>query len=500
MTKTRRELLGLVGSAALGLSAASGGEAAAGQFTDEYYDGRLYKQYVPTSYDGSSPVPLVVMLHGCTQSPGGFAGETGMNEVAEQEGFVAIYPDQTGSANTNECWNWFEPADQTRGSGEPALIAGMTQQTIADYAIDTDAVFAAGFSAGGAMVPIMAAAYPDIYRAVAVHSGLEYDAADSLIEANTAMTSGGPDPQQKGRDAYEAMGSRARPVPTIVFHGTSDYTVDTVNGQQAAEQATQTADLAADDTDDGSVPSSPTSTTTKQSTGHSYTISRYADDSGEPVVAKYIVDGMGHAWSGGTQGGAYTDPDGPDASRIVWDFFAARAGLGDGGDDGGGDDGGGDDGGGDDGGDDSNTAPTADATASPATAAPGESVSFDASGSTDSDGSLAGYDWAFGDGTAGSGATVSHSYDSAGSYTATVTVTDDDGATDAASVTVTVESADTGYCGTTTNYQHGEAGRATQSATGAYYAVGSDDYMGFPAYESTLQETSPGYFEVVTSC
>ncbi|MFD1513077.1 PHB depolymerase family esterase [Halomarina rubra] len=483
---TRRRLLRTLGAAAAASSVATTASAASGSITDQTYGGRRYKRYVPSGYDGSEQVGLVVMLHGCTQTPGGFASETGMNDLAEQEGFLVVYPDQTSGANANECWNWFEPAHQRRGSGEPALIAGMTQEVVDGFAIDPERVYLAGFSAGGGMAPIMGVTYPDLYSAIGVHSGLEYDAANSLTEATTAMNSGGPDPQQKGTLAYEDMGSRATVLPTVVFHGTSDYTVVTQNGHQAAEQATQTIDLAADDADDDGTDYTAETTRTEQSAGHSYTVSEYADESGSVVVAKYIVDGMGHAWAGGTSGGAYTDPDAPDASTIMWEFFEGASGGGDGG--------------GDDGGDGTNAAPTAAASASPTTAAVGESVSFDASGSSDSDGSVASYDWTFGDGASATGATPTHAYGSAGSYTATVTVTDDAGATDSASVTVTVESS-SGYCGTASNFDHGEAGRAYQSmSTGAYYAEGSDDYMGFPAYSSTLKETSPGYFEVVNSC
>ncbi|WP_368280045.1 extracellular catalytic domain type 1 short-chain-length polyhydroxyalkanoate depolymerase [Halomarina oriensis] len=481
-------MLRTLGAAAATSAVASTATAAAGSFTDQRYDGRRYKRYVPSGYDGSTSTALVVMLHGCTQTPGGFASETRMNELAEQEGFLVVYPDQTSSANANECWNWFEPAHQQRGSGEPALVAGMTREVVDGFEVDPERVYLAGFSAGGGMAPIMGVTYPDLYSGIGVHSGLEYDAANSLTEATTAMNSGGPDPQQKGTLAYRDMGSRARVVPTVVFHGTSDYTVVTRNGHQAAEQATQTIDLAADDTDDDGTDYTAETTRTEQSAGHSYTVSEYADESGTVVVAKYIVDGMGHAWAGGASGGAYTDPDAPDASAVMWEFFESS----DGGDGGG-------DGGGGDGDDGTNDAPAASVTANPTTAAVDESVTFDATGSTDSDGTVASYDWSFGDGATASGATASHAYGSAGSYTATVTVTDDAGATDSASVTVTVEST-AGYCGTATNYAHGTAGRASQSMTGAYYAEGSDDYMGFPAYSSTLKETAPGYFEVVQNC
>ncbi len=467
------------------MSAVFGGSAGAapGSYTTESYDDRTYTKYIPTGAGGSA-IPLVVMLHGCTQNPDQFKDETKMNEVAERDTFAVIYPDQTSSANANECWNWFQDQHTTRGSGEAALITGMAQNVMSNHSIDENRVYVAGLSAGAAMVPNLLAAYPDVFAAGGIHSGLEYDAAENVSGANTAMTQGGPDPQQQGTEAYQAMESNGvtDTVPTVVFHGTDDYTVYPKNGHQATEQATQTNDLAADGVDDESTDYTADVTTNGQSESFSYTVSEYHDGSGTTVVEKWMIDGMGHAWSGGAQGGAYTAPGGPDASQLIWDFFAdhPRDGSGGGGD---------------------NSAPTASASATPSTTTTGESVTFDGSGSADSDGSIASCEWAFGDGSTGSGETVSHAYDSEGEFTATLTVTDDDGTTDTDSVTVTVGDGFSGYCGSATNYDHGTAGRAYQdTSTGAYYAVGSDDYLGYPAYTSTLKETSEGYFETVSSC
>ncbi|MGA9401285.1 PHB depolymerase family esterase [Haladaptatus sp.] len=489
----RRTLLKSVG-ATVGASTliAGASSAAAGAYTSETYNSRTYKKYVPTGADGS-PIPLVVMLHGCTQSPDQFKNETKMNDVAESETFIAIYPDQTTSANANECWNWFEDSNTTRGNGEAALIAGMAQDVMATNTVDEDRVFLAGFSAGAGMVPNLLAAYPDLYAAGAVHSGLEYGAADGVTDATMAMTQGGPDPQTQGTAAYQAMQSNGvtDTIPTIVFHGTSDYTVYPKNGNQAAEQATQTNDLASDGADDDDIDYTADATRDGQASSLSYTVSEYHDGNGDTIVEKWMIDSMGHAWSGGAQGGSYTAPGGPDASQIIWNFFADHPRDGSGG-------GGGGDGG--DGGSD-NSAPTATVSASPSSPDVDETVTFDASGSSDSDGSIASYDWDFGDGSSATGATVTHSYGSSGQYTASVTVTDDGGATATDSVTLSVGSGFSGYCGTAYNYEHADAGRAYQdTSTGAYYAVGSDDYLGFPAYTSTLKETSEGYYEAVSSC
>ncbi|WP_225741278.1 extracellular catalytic domain type 1 short-chain-length polyhydroxyalkanoate depolymerase [Halorussus halophilus] len=497
MRPNRRDVLKGVGAGAFGLGGVgkltSVGSAAAGSYTSETYDGRTYKKYVPTGADGSTDVPLVVMLHGCTQSPDSFKDETGMNAVAEAETFVVIYPDQTTSANYNECWQWFNDANTTRGNGEAALIKGMVDQVKGDHAIDDQRVYAAGFSAGAGFVPNLVVEYADVFAASGIHSGFMYDVAESQSEGSMAMSdcSGSPTPESEGQHAYDRMEQFGitRPIPTVVFHGTSDYTVYPCNGDEAAEQATVTNDLALDDADDDNIDYTAESQNTGSGDSLSYTHYEYADDSGNVWVEKYTVDSMGHAWSGGTSGGSYTAPGGPDASQLIWDFFARYTR-----------DGGPGDGGGDDG--DGNTAPTASASASPTDPAVDETVSFDASGSSDSDGSIASYEWDFGDGATATGQTVSHSYSSSGDYTATVSVTDDAGATDTDSVAISVGGGSfEGYCGTTDNYTHVQQGRAYTDGSYAY-AEGSDENMGlYNTYETTtLKETSEGYYEIVDSC
>ncbi|PSP65196.1 esterase [Halobacteriales archaeon QH_8_64_26] len=320
---TRRSALQILGATAAGgvLSgrALAARETESGSFTTEHYGFRTYERYVPSGYDGS-PVPLVVMLHGCGQTPSTFAAATRMNALAEREDFLVIYPDQTTLANPTQCWEWFEPENQRRGAGEPAAIAGMTREVRSNFAIDDSAVYLAGFSAGGAMAPIMAAAYPEIYAAVGVHSGLEYDAANSALGAPAAMSFGGPDPQEQGEEAYEEMGERAGVVRTVVFHGEDDYTIDPINGDQATAQAIRTNDLATDSTDE-EFDTVPETVRRERSSGHRYTVREFAGGDGDVLVAKYAIEGMGHTWAGGAPGSFYTEPDAPDASRLVWDFF-----------------------------------------------------------------------------------------------------------------------------------------------------------------------------------
>jgi poly(hydroxyalkanoate) depolymerase family esterase len=263
---------------------------------------RTYKLFIPSRYSGQ-PLPLVVMLHGCKQSPDDFALGTKMNELAEEQGFLAAYPRQPRSANPIKCWNWFSPDDQLRDKGEPSLIAGITRQIMRDFAVDPACVYAAGLSAGGAAAAIMGSAYPDLYAAIGVHSGLACGAAKDLPSAFAAMRGGGS----------TLIEGANRPLPTIVFHGDCDTTVSPVNGEQIIAQSKAAAEFS-----------------TRVSQGHSaggiaYTCTVQADGSGCPILEQWTLHGAGHAWSGGNPAGSYTDPRGPDASREMLRFFRKHA-------------------------------------------------------------------------------------------------------------------------------------------------------------------------------
>ena len=267
---------------------------------------RSYKLYIPSTYDGQA-VPLVVMLHGCTQSPDDFAAGTGMNSVAEAEGFLVAYPAQARASNHSKCWNWFDAAHQQRDEGEPALIAGITRQVMAQYNVDPGRVYVAGLSAGGAMAAILGATYPDLYAAVGVHSGLAPGCAHDLPSALQAM-------QQGGRAARMRV---QRPVPLILFHGDRDSTVKPCNADHLVEQWTAAAGF--------STPGQPAPAVTVQKGqvpgGRTYTREIYTDGRGRPIVEWWTIHGAGHAWSGGSTNGSYTDPAGPDASRELSRFF-----------------------------------------------------------------------------------------------------------------------------------------------------------------------------------
>ena len=302
--------------------------ASGGTFTQYTYNGsagsRPYYVYTPVNYQVGTSVPLIVMLHGCTQTPTDFASGTQMNALADQKQFIVIYPQQTSADNSLSCWNWFQSADQARGSGEPAIIAGIVQtveQTTSQWTIDTNRVYVAGMSAGAAMAVIMGATYPDIFAAIGVHSGLEYQAATSLTAASTAQMQGGPDPTTQGQAAYHAMGSAARVVPTIDFQGQSDFTVYPVNGDQVIEQWMQTDHLASNNTYNASFGSPATTTNGQVSGGYSYTVQTWNNTSGSEIEEYWKINSMGHAWSGGNSSGSFTDPKGPSATNAMYTFF-----------------------------------------------------------------------------------------------------------------------------------------------------------------------------------
>jgi poly(hydroxyalkanoate) depolymerase family esterase len=277
---------------------------------------------------GAAPdtaVPLVCMLHGCTQDPTSFAAATQMNEAADRHGFLAVYPEQPRGDNAQGCWNWFLPEHQARGAGEPASIAAIIRAligTASPWTIDTRRVFVAGLSAGGAMAAIVATVYPDLFAAVAVHSGLPYRSATTVGAAFTAMARGSEDPIAQGRAAHAAMGDHARAIPSIVVHGGADGRVVPVNADHVLQQSMTANRLAAPATGDLDL-AHPTSTSRGQvDGGHAFTRSQWTDRRGVLLHELLKVDGLGHAWSGGAPGGSYTDPRGPSATEAIWRFFA----------------------------------------------------------------------------------------------------------------------------------------------------------------------------------
>jgi poly(hydroxyalkanoate) depolymerase family esterase len=247
-------------------------------------------------------MPLVVMLHGCTQSPEDFAVGTGMNRLADERGFLVAYPRQTQAANQQKCWNWFRPGDQERGRGEPARIAGVTQDVIEAERANAARVYVAGLSAGGAAAAIMADAYSDLFAAVGVHSGLACGAARDLPGALSAMKRGVA-PGVKRRKT-------ARFVPLITFHGDRDGTVHEANARELVAGATAATGVPL-----------KIEIVTGEAGGRSYARALSRDADGRVLIEQWTVVGAGHAWSGGDPAGSHADAAGPNASREMLRFF-----------------------------------------------------------------------------------------------------------------------------------------------------------------------------------
>lgn len=284
---------------------------------------RPYFVYTPENYQVGTSVPLIVMLHGCIQTALDFATGTQMNQLAERYHFIVAYPQQLSIYNPSLCWNWFNPTNQVRGSGESAIIAGIVHEienNTSQWTIDRHRIYVTGLSAGAAMAVILGATYPDIFAAIGVHSGAEYGAITSPLSGGLAFVQGGPDPIQQGRAAYTAMGSFARVVPTLVFHGTEDLVSWPINGQQVVQQWMETDFLASHGiyNADFNHPSSTMKGTVPG--GHSYTVYKWNANNGNEVEEYWLINGMGHAWSGG---GPYnfTDLQGPGASLAMYTFF-----------------------------------------------------------------------------------------------------------------------------------------------------------------------------------
>jgi poly(hydroxyalkanoate) depolymerase family esterase len=264
---------------------------------------RQYRLYVPAEGAGE-PLPLIVMLHGCTQNADDFAAGTRMNALAEQHRFLVAYPVQPQQANPSKCWNWFKPGDQQRERGEPSLIAGITREIIASHHVDPARVYVAGMSAGGAMAAIMIAAYPELYAAAGVHSGLPARCAHDLRSALAAMK-GGKRFRAAGHAEHDIAASAMRPM--IVFHGDADTTVHVAN-------ATQLVDGFDARTHDGS------ERRRIDAGRRACTVSRLVSPDGTDAEL-WTIHGAPHAWAGGDARGSYTDPNGPDASAEMLRFF-----------------------------------------------------------------------------------------------------------------------------------------------------------------------------------
>ncbi|HSK20656.1 MAG TPA: PHB depolymerase family esterase [Longimicrobiales bacterium] len=284
-----------------------------GRFISGQYDGtggeRSYMLYVPSGYDADRPVPLVIALHGCTQSAADFAAGTRLNAAAERDTFLVVYPEQGASAHPMKCWNWYMPAHQAHGSGEPAIVAGITEQIQREYAVDKTRTFIAGVSAGAALAVHTVVAYPELYGAAALHSGVPYGAAGSVAEALQVMSAGSTDLSPVKERLSAALQGKSLTVPLIIFHGAQDAVVSVRNSEQLAAQWAELTGAAV-----------VGETVTGSAGGYHYRHATYSN-AARTMVELWLVDELGHAWSGGSTDGTYVDAAGPDATAEIVRFF-----------------------------------------------------------------------------------------------------------------------------------------------------------------------------------
>ncbi len=279
------------------------------QYLDRTHRGaagtRDFKLFLPARRP-RGPLGLIVMLHGCSQDPNDFATGTNMNRVAQRHGLAVAYPAQTSRDNATACWNWFRPASQARGRGEPEILAGLALALMQEFSLTREQVFVAGLSAGGAMAAILADTYADVFSAAGVHSGLPRGSARNVISALSAMRRGGKARKSRGHGSKNPAGPD-NPVRRIIFHGDADTTVHPSNGAQIALGAVGAR--------------KPARVGLKTGSGHDYRHSAYVLPDGSVDLELWQLKGAGHAWSGGKAGGSFTDSKGPDASAEMVRFF-----------------------------------------------------------------------------------------------------------------------------------------------------------------------------------
>ncbi len=278
-----------------------------GSFVQGDFNSRLgsvsYRLYTPKG-SARRRMPLVVMLHGCSQTALDFATGTDMNSLADELGFLVLYPQQALSANVALCWNWHSPDNQARGRGEPAVIAALTRHVATLCGANRARIYIAGISAGGATAAIVGAAYPELYTAVGVHSGVALGDIRSIGAALASMRGNGrPYPTDR----------MPRPLPTIVFHGDSDRVVHPSNAAGFLKNIERSRPG----------PLACRTFTGRSAGGRDYTRRVYKGGNGDVLLEDWVLHGGGHSWSGGRATGSHTDPSGPSASREMLRFFLA---------------------------------------------------------------------------------------------------------------------------------------------------------------------------------
>lgn len=291
------------------------------------YGIRAFYLYVPEAYVAGTEVPLVVGLHGCTQTAADFAGLTRIAGLGDRHGVLLLLPEQNAFVNPTRCWNWPIPQNQRRGEGEPSLIKEMIDWVTTHYSVEKKRIYIGGVSSGGFMTSTMLSCYSDVFAAGMVASGGMYAATtDPYYGSYVGPYGSMRDPNVTGREAWQCSGSVVpRVVPVLVFQGSDDAIVIPLNALQTVAQFAQMNDLGDDGLDNDTIVNVPARTSSDRSVGGlAYHWSDFTWR-GKIIMQLYIVEGMGHAWSGGDPNFAYSEPAGPDETEIMWAFFAQHS-------------------------------------------------------------------------------------------------------------------------------------------------------------------------------
>lgn len=320
-------LAALLTSIGLAVASASPGVATAAGRTETFVQGtgqaaHPYRVYVPSSDAAGRPAPLLVMTHGCQTTAEQQQRANLLDPVADREGFLVLYPDvspvEAGAPGPlKNCWPFPSPSQWHRDQGAPNAIATMTRAAMARWSIDPEQVYMAGMSAGSFMTSIMAAAYPDLFAAVAINAGGAY--ADGYCLGVPAPLSA-----QMARDE---MGGRARVVPRLVTGGDRDAGIPPACADKALEQGLRTNNLVLGGSQDGPIALTPASlreVPADEPGGYPSTVRTYRDPAGCLIGERWLIHGMNHHWPGGSTDprlGGFTDPKGPSGAEITWAFL-----------------------------------------------------------------------------------------------------------------------------------------------------------------------------------
>jgi len=287
---------------------------------------RDYKVYLPHNYGQTTEnykLPVIVALHGCMQTPEVFAGGTRLNEWADKEGFAVIYPEQTNLYNIYNCWNWFFPFNQARSMGEAGLIMGSVDKALKQFNFDKNRVFLMGMSAGGAMAAILGNCYPERFNAIGTHHATMYKAAEDAFTAEDVVYNGSKlSPKVAAAKGYACSGLRPRKklLPSVIFHGSRGAVMKAIHATQVETEMRVFNDFLDNGFADGSLNDKSTLTRVEASEKYGYDLITWTSK-GKPYIKRYMIDTLGHAWSGGDNSYEFNDQNGPDATKLMLEFF-----------------------------------------------------------------------------------------------------------------------------------------------------------------------------------